>query len=50
MKFPEIELGSLPDLEAATGLFGSFPATGSDDTVVAIMVYVYDHMLIEMLL
>jgi len=50
MKFPEIELGSLPDLDATTGLFGSFSSAGPDDTIVAIMVYVYDHMLVEMLL
>ncbi len=50
MDFPKIDLGSLPDLEAATGLFGSLSAGGSDDTIVAIMVYVYDHSLIDMLL
>ena len=50
MKFPEIDLGSLPDLDATTGLFGSVSSAGTDDTVVAIMVYVYDHMLVEMLL
>lgn len=49
MNLPRIDMSSLPDLDAATGLFGSFSA-GSDDTIVVIMVYVYDHMLVEMLL
>ena len=50
MDFPKIDLGSLPELDVATGLFGSLSAGGSDDTIVAIMVYVYDHSLIDMLL
>lgn len=49
MTLPKIDLGSLPELDAATGLFGSFSAN-SDDTIVAIMVYVYDHLQVEMLL
>lgn len=49
MELPKIDLGSLPDLDAATGLFGSF-SEAADDTIVAIMVYVYDHVLVEMLL
>lgn len=50
MELPKIELGSLPDLDAAAGLFGSFLAGGSDDTIVAIMVYVYDNLQVERLL
>lgn len=49
MKLPKIDLGSLPDLDAATGLFGSHSSI-SDDSIVAIMVYVYDHLQVEMLL
>lgn len=50
MELPRIDLGSLPELDATTGLFGSLSAGGSDDTIVAIMVYVFDHALVEMLL
>ncbi len=50
MDLPKIELGSLPDLDTMSGLFGSLSAGGSDDTIVAIMVYVYDHTLFDMLL
>ena len=44
MNIPTIELSSLPGLDVATGVFGSTAnsAAGYDDTVVAIMVYVYD--------
>lgn len=50
MELPRIDLGSLPELEASTGLFGSLSAGGMDDTIVAIMVYVFDHAMVEMLL
>ncbi|WFL77604.1 hypothetical protein P7228_00640 [Altererythrobacter arenosus] len=44
MDLPMIELASLPALETTTALFGSLKAAsaGVDDTVVAIMVYVYE--------
>ena len=46
MNHVNIDLASLPGLETATGIFGSTMAAGAtyDDTVVAIMVYVYDVM------
>ena len=44
MKTPTIDLGSLPSLETATGLFGSGAQSGVayNDAIVALMVYVYD--------
>ena len=44
MNVPKIDLGSLPGLETAKGLFGSLSQTTAnyDDGVVAVMVYVYD--------
>lgn len=47
MNIPKIDLSSLPGLETATGVFGSAmqaASDGGDDTVVAIMVYVYDNV------
>lgn len=46
MKEPVIDLSALPGLETATGVFGSV-AQGSmpySDSVVAVMVYVYDNI------
>lgn len=44
MDFPKIDLGMIPGLDTATGIFGSvFQAAATyDDSVVAIMVYVYE--------
>ncbi|QIG53340.1 hypothetical protein G6N82_03510 [Altererythrobacter sp. BO-6] len=44
MNIPQIDLNSLPGLDLATGLYGSATqlAANYDDTIVAIMVYVYD--------
>jgi len=45
MNVPKIDLSTLPGLDTATGVFGSamqVAADGGDDTVVNIMVYVYD--------
>ncbi|MEP2737221.1 MAG: hypothetical protein ABJP34_13100 [Erythrobacter sp.] len=44
MNIPQIELSALPGLDVATGVFGSLPQSTApySDTVVAIMVYVYD--------
>ncbi len=44
MKLPTIDIGSLPGLDQVTGLFGSVLASGpaTDDTLIVIMVYVYD--------
>lgn len=46
MNAPKIDLASLPGLDTATGIFGSTSQAGAtyNDTVVAIMVYVYDVM------
>lgn len=44
MNLPKIDIASLPGIDQVTGLFGSLVATGGkmDDTIVVIMVYVYD--------
>lgn len=44
MNLPHIQLSALPDLDAVTGIFGSIGqhAAGSDDSVVVIMVFLYD--------
>ena len=45
MQLPKIDIGDVPQLESATGMFGSLSdmATGiSDDRIVVLMVYVYD--------
>ncbi|MEL6878287.1 MAG: hypothetical protein AAGL68_09345 [Pseudomonadota bacterium] len=44
MNLPKIDLASLPGLDAATGLFGSATQAGAnyDDTIVVIMVFIYD--------
>ncbi|WP_423142961.1 hypothetical protein ACOYW6_06330 [Parablastomonas sp. CN1-191] len=49
MTLPKIDLSALPDLDQMTGVFGSLAhpaqALQSDDTVIVIMVYVYDILL-----
>ena len=45
MTLPTIDIASLPVLDQTTGLFGSLVASsrpGIDDTLIVIMVYVYD--------
>lgn len=44
MKFPQIDLASLPDLERLTGFFGSgtTPTPGHDDTIIVLATMVYD--------
>ena len=44
MKFPEIDLATIPGLESATGIYGSVAssAVNYEDSVVAIMVIVYE--------
>lgn len=44
MNLPKIDLSAVPGLDTATGIFGSISQTtvGYDDSVVAVMVYVYD--------
>jgi hypothetical protein len=45
MQLPKIDLFALPDLDQLTGVFGSLsPQAGgwSDDTLIVIMVFVYD--------
>lgn len=46
MDFPRIDLAAIPGLETATGMFGSVAqaTVGYDDTIVAIMVYVYENV------
>ena len=49
MKLPKIDISALPDLETLTGVFGSLahPAQSlqSDDSIVILMVFVYDMMI-----
>jgi hypothetical protein len=45
MQLPKIDLSALPDLDSLTGMFGSLPRIDggwSDDTLIVIMVFVYD--------
>jgi hypothetical protein len=46
MNLPKLDISALPDLDTLTGVFGSLtnpvPALGSDDTIVVIMVFIYD--------
>lgn len=45
MNLPAIDLASLPDLDTATGMFGSLSDqanAASDDRVVVLMVYIYE--------
>jgi hypothetical protein len=46
MEFPIIDLAALPDLDTLTGVFGSLSnplqALQSDDTIIVMMVYVYN--------
>ena len=44
MNLPKIDLEILPDLETVSGIFGSISGPGSDDSVVIIMVYVYEQV------
>ena len=51
MNLPKIDLSALPDLHTLTGAFGSLfqPGSasdgGSDDTIVVIMVFVYERLI-----
>ncbi len=46
MKFPKIDLASLPDLTTLTGMFGAHPGPtqtpGHDDTIIMLATLVYD--------
>ncbi|MCK0128828.1 hypothetical protein [Erythrobacter sp. F6033] len=46
MNLPTIDLATIPGLETAQGLYGSVSSAGAayEDTIVAIMVYVYDNV------
>ncbi len=48
MNLPKIDLSSIPGLETPTGVFGSMAqsAANFDDSVVAIMVIVYESTLL----
>jgi len=48
MEIPKIDLESLPELDTAMGVFGSIPASGGGDTVVSVMIYLFDHMMVDM--
>lgn len=49
MNLPKIDISTLPDLDTLTGVFGSLAnpaqALQSDDTIVILMVFIYDIML-----
>ncbi|WP_324828033.1 hypothetical protein [Qipengyuania zhejiangensis] len=45
MNIPKIDIATIPGLDTATGLFGSLASGGGggmDDSLIVIMVYVYD--------
>lgn len=46
MNLPKIDISALPDLDTLTGVFGSVmhpvQAAASDDTLIVLMVFVYD--------
>ena len=44
MNLPQIDLASLPGIDAAVGIYGSAtgPTLAYGDTIVAIMVYIYE--------
>ncbi len=46
MNLPKIDISALPDLDTLTGVFGSLAhpiqALQSDDTLLILMVFVYD--------
>ena len=46
MNLPKIDISALPDLDTLTGVFGSLAhpvqAMASDDTLLILMVFVYD--------
>jgi len=45
MNLPKIDVSSLPDLSAATGVFGSLVHKGlmfADDSWIVVMVFLYD--------
>lgn len=47
MQLPSIDLAELPDLDSATGLFGSLSDLAMahfDDRIIIIMVYLYEVM------
>lgn len=48
MNLPSIDISALPDLSTITGIFGSLARVaenaGSDDTIIIMMVFVYEHM------
>ena len=49
MNLPKIDLASLPGLETAQGLYGSATQLGAnyEDSIVSVMVYIYDTAPIE---
>ena len=46
MNLPKIDISALPDLDTITGVFGSLAhnahAASSDDTIIILMVFVYE--------
>ena len=49
MNLPKIDISALPDLDTITGVFGSLAHTAqvqsSDDTLIIMMVFVYEFIL-----
>ncbi len=48
MNLPNIDISALPDLDTVTGIFGSLARVaenaGSDDTIIIMMVFIYDYL------
>ena len=48
MNLPKIDVSALPDLDTITGIFGSLAHTAhvqtSDDTLIIMMVFLYDYL------
>ncbi len=48
MNLPKIDISALPDLNTITGMFGSLAHTAhvqsSDDTLIIMMVFIYDFL------
>jgi hypothetical protein len=43
MKLPKIDLSTLPDLDTATGMFGSLMGgRGHDDSLIILATYIYE--------
>lgn len=44
MDLPKIDVNALPEMADLTGMFGSISGPGHDDSIVVIMVFVYEQI------